>query len=75
MVAATATAAGSSSAAPTTSAMVRTPDGHGRLERMQFHGPVAVGAEPNTRANTLGIRRLMFAVDDSEDVVARMRTG
>src|SRR5215211_5610198 len=45
-------------------AMVRTPDGHGRLELTKFHTPRAVSAEPNAPANTLGIRRIMFAVDD-----------
>jgi catechol 2,3-dioxygenase-like lactoylglutathione lyase family enzyme len=54
-------------------AMVRTPDGHGRLELTKFHTPAAVGAAPNAPANTLGIRRIMFAVDDIEDVLARLR--
>ncbi|MGD0555951.1 MAG: VOC family protein [Streptosporangiaceae bacterium] len=54
-------------------AMVRTPDGHGRLELSKFHTPKAVGGEPNAPANTLGIRRVMFAVDGIEDVVARLR--
>ena len=54
-------------------AMVRTPDGHGRLELMKFHTPVATTAEPNAPANTLGIRRIMFAVQDIEDVLARLR--
>jgi len=55
-------------------AMMRTPDGHGRLELMQFHRPDAVRAEPaDAPANTLGIRRIMFAVDDIDDVVARLR--
>jgi len=55
-------------------AMMRTPDGHGRLELTKFHTPAAVSAEPkNAPANTLGIRRIMFAVDDIEDVVARLR--
>ena len=55
-------------------AMLRTPDGHSRLELMQFHAPTAVTAEPeNAPANTLGIRRIMFAVDDIEDVLARLR--
>jgi catechol 2,3-dioxygenase-like lactoylglutathione lyase family enzyme len=53
-------------------AMVRTPDGHGRLELTKFHTPTAVGAEPNAPANTLGIRRIMFAVDDIDDVLARL---
>jgi len=55
-------------------AMMRTPDGHGRLELMKFHSPTADRAEPKTApANTLGIRRIMFAVDGIEDVVARLR--
>src|SRR6185503_21158884 len=45
--------------------MMRTPDGHGRLELSKFQRPAAIGAEPrNAPPNTLGIRRLMFAVDD-----------
>jgi catechol 2,3-dioxygenase-like lactoylglutathione lyase family enzyme len=55
-------------------AMLRTPDGHGRLELMKFHTPPATTAEPNAPVNTLGIRRIMFAVDDIEDVLARLRT-
>jgi catechol 2,3-dioxygenase-like lactoylglutathione lyase family enzyme len=55
-------------------AMVRTPDGHGRLELTKFHTPAAVGAEPNAPANTLGMRSVMFAVEDIEDVLARLRT-
>src|SRR5262245_66351708 len=48
-------------------AMMRTPDGHGRLELDKFHTPAAIGAEPkNAPVNTLGIRRIMFAVDDIE---------
>jgi catechol 2,3-dioxygenase-like lactoylglutathione lyase family enzyme len=56
-------------------AMMRTPDGHGRLELAKFHTPPAVRAEPeNTPANALGIRRIMFAVDNIDDVVARLRS-
>ena len=56
-------------------AMMRTPDGHGRVELSRFHTPPAVRAEPeNAPANTLGIRRIMFAVDDIDDVVARLRS-
>ena len=52
-------------------AMMRTPDGHGRLELTKFHTPTAVSAEPeNAPANTLGLRSIMFAVDDIDDVVA-----
>jgi catechol 2,3-dioxygenase-like lactoylglutathione lyase family enzyme len=55
--------------------MMRTPDGHGRVELTKFHTPAAIRSEPhNAPANTLGIRRIMFAVDDIEDVVARLRT-
>ena len=54
-------------------AMLRTPDGHGRLELPKFHRPKAVEAEPrDAPANALGIRRIMFAIDDIEDV-ARLR--
>ena len=58
-----------------TNAMMRTPDGHSRIELSKFHTPPAVRAEPaNAPANTLGIGRIMFAVDDIDDVVARLRT-
>src|SRR4051794_25845718 len=56
-------------------AMLRTPDGHGRIELATFRSPTAISAEPrDAPVNTLGIRRVMFAVDDIEDVVARLRT-
>ncbi|MGC4750230.1 VOC family protein [Micromonospora sp. DT201] len=56
-------------------AMLRTPDGHGKVELAMFHTPTAIIAAPKEApANTLGIRRIMFAVDDIEDVVARLRT-
>ena len=55
-------------------ATMRTPDGHGRVELSKFHTPPAVRAEPATApANALGMRRIMFAVDDIDDVVARLR--
>ena len=55
--------------------MLRTPDGHGRVERTRFHTPPAVRAEPeDAPANALGLRRIMFAVEDLDDVVARLRT-
>ena len=54
--------------------MMRTPDGHSRIELTKFHTPPAIRAEPeNAPANALGIRRIMFAVDDIDDVVARLR--
>jgi catechol 2,3-dioxygenase-like lactoylglutathione lyase family enzyme len=55
-------------------ATLRTPDGHGRIELDKFHTPAAVRTGPeNTPVNTLGIRRIMFAVDDIEDVLPRLR--
>jgi catechol 2,3-dioxygenase-like lactoylglutathione lyase family enzyme len=54
-------------------AMVRTPDGNGRLELTKFHTPQAVSTGLDAPANTLGIRRIMFAVDDIEDVLARLQ--
>lgn len=56
-------------------AMLRTPDGHGGVELTKFHTPPAVRATPEMApANTLGIRRIMFAVDDIDDVVSRLRS-
>ncbi|MET7942608.1 VOC family protein [Streptomyces sp. NPDC005302] len=55
-------------------AMLRVPNGHGRVELAKFHRPKAITPEPKgAPANTLGLRRMMFAVDDIEDVVARVR--
>ena len=55
-------------------AMLRTPDGHGRIELDKFHTPEAIRTEPeNVPVNALGIRRIMFAVDDIDDTVARLR--
>ncbi len=56
-------------------AVMRTPDGHGRIELDKFHTPPAVRAEPeHAPVNTLGIRRIMFAVDDIENVLGRLRS-
>jgi catechol 2,3-dioxygenase-like lactoylglutathione lyase family enzyme len=56
-------------------AMMRTPDGHGRVELAKFHTPPPVRVEPERApANALGIRRIMFTVDDVDDVVARLRS-
>src|SRR4051794_1419111 len=45
-------------------AMLRTPDGHSRIELSRFHNPPAVRLEPeDAPSNALGIRRIMFAVD------------
>ena len=55
-------------------ALMRTADGHGRLELDKFHTPTAVRTEPeDPPVNALGIRRIMFVVDDIDDVVARLR--
>ncbi len=55
-------------------AMLRAPDGHGRVELTRFHRPRAVRGEPqNAPSNTLGIRRIMFLVSGLDDVVARLR--
>jgi catechol 2,3-dioxygenase-like lactoylglutathione lyase family enzyme len=54
-------------------AMMRTPDGHGGVELTKFHTPPAIRAEPeDAPTNALGIRRIMFAVEDIDDVVARL---
>ncbi len=56
-------------------ATLRTPNGGGKIELSKFHTPAAIRAEPaNAPANTLGIRRIMFAVENVDDVVARLRT-
>ncbi|MFW5418856.1 VOC family protein [Nocardiopsis sp. CNT-189] len=55
-------------------AMLRTPDGGARIELAKFHAPEAVAPQPaDAPVNTLGIRRIMFAVDDIEETVARLR--
>lgn len=54
-------------------AMMRTPDGHSRLELVKFHTPPAVTAgAQNAPPNALGIRRIMFAVDDLEATLASL---
>ncbi len=55
-------------------AMMRTPDGHGRVELTKFRNPELVGTEPAiVPPNTLGLRQIMFAVEDLDDTVARLR--
>ena len=54
--------------------MMRTPDGHGRVELTKFRNPELVRAEPAIDPpNTLGLRQIMFAVEDLDDTVARLR--
>ncbi|MEU8076622.1 VOC family protein [Catellatospora citrea] len=55
-------------------AMMRVPNAAGRLELVTYHHPKAITPEPKvTPANTLGLHRVMFAVDDLEDTLARLR--
>jgi catechol 2,3-dioxygenase-like lactoylglutathione lyase family enzyme len=55
-------------------AMMRTPDGHGRLELAKYQTPAAINAgQQHQPHNTLGMHRVMFAVDDLEDTLARLR--
>jgi catechol 2,3-dioxygenase-like lactoylglutathione lyase family enzyme len=54
--------------------MMRTPDGHGKLELTRYDVPQAVTAGPeNPPPNTLGLHRVMFAVDDINDTITRLR--
>jgi catechol 2,3-dioxygenase-like lactoylglutathione lyase family enzyme len=55
-------------------AMMRTPDGHGRVELEKYHAPPAIRGEPeDAPVNTLGLRRIMFAVDDIDAVLERLQ--
>ena len=54
--------------------MMRTPDGHGRLELTKFRNPRLVASEPAMAPpNTLGLRSIMFTVESVDDTVARLR--
>jgi catechol 2,3-dioxygenase-like lactoylglutathione lyase family enzyme len=54
--------------------MMRVPDGPGRLELVTYHRPGLITPDPApSPSNTLGLHRVMFAVDDIEDTVARLR--
>jgi catechol 2,3-dioxygenase-like lactoylglutathione lyase family enzyme len=55
-------------------AMMRTPDSHGRVELTRYQHPRAVGPDPRSEpANTRGMGRIMFTVDDIDDVVERLQ--
>ena len=54
-------------------AMMRTPDGHSRLELSRFLAPRVVADHRNAPVNALGYLRVMFAVDDLDDTLARLR--
>jgi catechol 2,3-dioxygenase-like lactoylglutathione lyase family enzyme len=53
-------------------AMMRTPDGHGRLELSRFLAPPVVADHRSAPVNALGYLRVMFAVDDLDDTLARL---
>ena len=53
-------------------AMMRTPDGHGRLELSRFLTPPAIADHRNAPVNALGYLRVMFAVDDIDETLARL---
>ena len=53
-------------------AMMRTPDGHGRLELSRFLAPPVVADHRNAPVNALGYLRVMFAVDDIDDTLDRL---
>jgi catechol 2,3-dioxygenase-like lactoylglutathione lyase family enzyme len=54
-------------------AMMRTPDGHGRLELSRFLTPPTLEDHRNAPVNALGYLRVMFAVDDIDETLARLR--
>ena len=54
-------------------AMLRTPDGHGRLELSHFVSPLAVADHRKAPVNALGYLRVMFAVDDVDETLERLR--
>ena len=53
--------------------MMQTPDGHSRLELVKFHSPSHPGGDRHAPANAPGIRHVTFAVEDIDDVVARLQ--
>jgi catechol 2,3-dioxygenase-like lactoylglutathione lyase family enzyme len=56
-------------------AMMRTPDGQGRVELEKYHAPPAIrDGREDAPVNALGIRRIMFAVDDLDDVLGRLQS-
>jgi catechol 2,3-dioxygenase-like lactoylglutathione lyase family enzyme len=55
-------------------AMMRTPDGHSRLELSRFIKPPVVADHRNAPVNALGYLRVMFTVDDIDETLARLRT-
>ncbi|MFI6029857.1 VOC family protein [Amycolatopsis magusensis] len=54
-------------------AMMRMPDGHGRLELTKYQSPSVRDGDPHAPANTLGAHRIMFAVENMDDIIERLR--
>ncbi|MFC7531656.1 VOC family protein [Actinoplanes sp. GCM10030250] len=54
-------------------AMMRTPDGHGRVELTKYHSPASKDGDRHAPANTLGMHRIMFAVEGIDDILDRLR--
>jgi catechol 2,3-dioxygenase-like lactoylglutathione lyase family enzyme len=58
-----------------TIASLKTPDGQARIELDKYHSPAAIRAEPaDAPVNALGIRRIMFEVDDLDEVLGRLQS-
>ena len=56
--------------------MMRSPDGHGQLELTKFHNPKLIEIDPAIAPpNTLGLRSVMFTIEDIDDTVARLRAN
>jgi catechol 2,3-dioxygenase-like lactoylglutathione lyase family enzyme len=55
-------------------AMLATPDGHARIELAKFHAPPSDGGHQSAPANASGIRHVTFAVEDIDDVLARLQS-
>jgi catechol 2,3-dioxygenase-like lactoylglutathione lyase family enzyme len=54
-------------------AMLKTPDGHGRIELVKFHSPPIQGGDRKDPSNTAGIRHISFVVEDVDALVAGLR--
>jgi catechol 2,3-dioxygenase-like lactoylglutathione lyase family enzyme len=54
-------------------AFLETPDGHGRLEVIEFRSPPSPQGDPHAPSNAPGLRHITFAVDDIDDAVARLQ--
>lgn len=55
-------------------AVMRTPDGHGKLELIKWHTPSVQDGDPTAPPNTPGLRHILLSVDDIEDVLGRSRS-